>query len=153
VQTFIGTPTTVVTLEYHAAHFNFDRLDLIGLRDDFQFLGNVRTRSIEVTAAGSDTLTLIIEFIGVSAASGIIGYLQGKLFDRIIKAIGKAKKYSDPTYGQEFTGVRLVYEDTEIIINGVAELDEEHICDDRVGRRPVHERRFLLARRGRRVDA
>jgi hypothetical protein len=33
------------------------------------------------------------------------------------------------------------------------ELDKEHICDHCAGRRPVHERRFHLARRGRLVDA
>jgi hypothetical protein len=127
VQTFIGTPTTVVTLEYHAASFNFERLDFIGLRDEFQFLGNVRTRSIAVPAAGTDTLTLIIEFIGVNAAAGIIGYLEGKLFDRIMKAISKARKHSEQTYAMEFTGIRLVYEDTEVIIGDLAQIDGRHI--------------------------
>lgn len=127
MQTFIGTPTIVATIEYHAPGFNFERLDLISLRDEFRFLKNVRTRRINIPAAGSDTLTLIIEFIGINAAAGIIGYLEGKLFDKIIEAIFKAKNHFDKTYSMGFTGLKLVYEDTEIIIENIEQLGGKDI--------------------------
>lgn len=125
--TFIGTPSTIATIEYRAPGFNHDRLDLIGIRDEFRYLGNVRTRRINVPAAGSDTLTLIIEFIGINAAAGIIGYLEGKLFDKIIKSISSARRHSEKVYFMGFTGIRLVYEDTEIIIEDLERINGEDI--------------------------
>lgn len=127
MQTFIGTPTTVVTIEYHAPGFNHERVDIIGIRSEFLFLKNVRTRTINIPAAGSDTLRLIIEFIGINAAAGIIGYFEGKIFDKIIKAIHKTRKHSEKTYSMKFTGVKFIYEDTEIIIENLESLNGEDI--------------------------
>ena len=97
------------------------------MRDEFRYLGNVRTRRISIPAAGADTLTLIIEFIGVNAVAGIIGYLEGKLFDRIINSIARSKKHSEKIYAMGFTGIKLVYEDTEIMIEDMEQISGEEI--------------------------
>jgi hypothetical protein len=115
--TFSGTPTTVATIIRRAG--DHDEEDVALMHSEFAFLENIRMRGRYTPAAGAGTnLQLIIEFIGVSAASGIIGQLAVNLFGKITKALLALYHHRTDAFPLlHFDDVILKYDDVTVTIN------------------------------------
>jgi len=110
--------STIFKIEYRARGYSED--DFVDLKATFQSLGFARFRGQHLPEAGGVTeLWLVIEFIGLSAAAGIIGHIASKFYETLsvglLKFIARKSK-QDPIY-PEFMSMRITYDDLDIVIS------------------------------------
>lgn len=109
---------TFVTLEYDI--LAFDEQEVEELRELLSELGPVRSRVAYKERGGVETtLWAAITFVGVSFASGLIGHIAAKTFDKVVLLINNfyAKhRQKKPDYVQAIA-LRLSYDEIDIEVN------------------------------------
>lgn len=114
--TFSGTTTSLVTITHRGS--DYGDADIALMQSEFAFLENVRTKGYQIPAAGGGTdLQLYIEFIGVAAASGIVGQIAYNVFNKIVKAMLNLYHHRTNEFPLiHFDDITLAYEDVTITI-------------------------------------
>ena len=118
--------TAVVTISMRVG--DYPPQDIALMKSEFAFLGQVRAVGHQMPAAGGGTeLQLLVEFIGVAAASGIVGQLAYNLFAKISESLMRLYNHREARFPLlYFDDIKLVYDDLEITI---AALDPAAIED------------------------
>jgi len=106
---------TTITVNYNAGDIPDN--DIQQFKTELQELGYTRLRGYHGPAAGTGfEFWILIEFIGLAAASGIIGHLAVKFFDKLsTKILSFMKSPTDPRRPYA-AGVKLSYDDLDIDI-------------------------------------
>jgi hypothetical protein len=144
-----GTQIIIFDITYDGGAYTSE--DSASLQQDLQELGSVRSRPHYSPAAGWGVdIMMVISFIGVAVAGGIIEHITGNFFDIVVK---KLRDFYRPRRheGLRFPrSIRLSYDDMDINVLLLSEdaLEKvpqlliainEHIIATLSDERPIHE--------------
>jgi hypothetical protein len=120
---------TTITVNYNAGDISDN--DIQQFKVELQELGYTRLRGYRGPSAGTAfEFWILIEFIGLAAASGIIGHLAEKLFDKLsTKILSFMKSLTDPRQPCA-GGVKISYDDLDIDIRyNIRQHSQKYISD------------------------
>ncbi len=153
-----GVQAIVFDITYEGLVYTSE--DSARLQQEFQELGSVRSRPHYAPAAGWGVdIMMVISFIGLAIAGGLIEHITGKFFDSIVKKLQDFYRERRPEGLRFPRSIRLSYDDMDITVllisEGVLEkLPEilttihEHIIAAPSEERPIHEITLPMEYRG-----
>jgi hypothetical protein len=114
MSTLSSENVTVFKVDYHAG--DIPDTDIQQFKDELQEFGFVRVRGYRAPAAGTGAeIRILIEFIGLAAASGIIGHLAVKFYKKLSAKIFSFMKAPHPLR-PTIEGIKISYDDLDIDI-------------------------------------
>jgi hypothetical protein len=117
--------TTVITLTYDPVTYTDEEIAI--LRTSFLELGSVRTRGLYEPAAGAGIdISVVIEFVGLAAASGIVGHLATKVYEGIVQRIKDFYGKKNGVGTQTPNSIHISYDDLEFQLTLVS----DEVLDD-----------------------
>jgi hypothetical protein len=111
--------STTLKAEYRAR--GYDQDDEGEIRTELEAFGAVRMRSLYLPEAGGvSEFWLVVEFVGVSFAAGLIGHLSGQVYDRFSASFSRlVERYRQKHGWEPEFWLTLSYDDTDIDIGAV----------------------------------
>ncbi len=123
----MNASATVFEAEFRSQ--GYDETDRLLLREALNQFGAVRLRPMDLPEAGGSTeLYLAVAFIGSNIASGLIGHLTGKTFDKLFAALLRFYQTRKQRDGVEpEMALKISYDDLDLDIGPVDEGDLKHV--------------------------